>query len=174
MVTVIPFADLTTTTPVTNTVLRGDVDVNDLEMFYVNKKTGAGSAINRGYVLSLTNTVTPNAYAVATAGDKRPLVVSGPASFTWDFEKPTQSAGDDDPTIQVIKEGRVILKAAGDIQPGSKVQAAANGEVVTWDGTAGKDCGVFIGKPGTFGGNVIKGAAANTNLIWVDFDGAGG
>jgi hypothetical protein len=174
MVTVIPYADLTTTTPVTNVVLRGDVDVNDLEMFYVNKETGSGKAINRGYVLALTNTVTPNAYVIATAGDKRPLVVSGPASFTWDWEKPTQSAGDDDPTIQVIKEGRVVLKAGGAIQPGAKVQAAANGEVVNWDGTAGKDCGVFIGKPGTFGGNVTKGAAAQNDLIWVDFEGTGG
>lgn len=171
MVNVVPYADLTTATPVTNTVLRGDIDVNDLEMFYVNKHTGAGTALNRGYILNLQNDVTPNAFGIAPAGAIRPLVVTGPASFTWDFTKPTQSAGDSDPTIQVIKEGRIVLKAAGTIQPGAKVQAAANGEVVVWDGTAGKDCGIYIGKPGTFGGNVTKGAAASADLVWVDFYG---
>ena len=61
--------------------------------------------------------------------------------------------------MQVIKSGKVVLKAGGAIQPGSKVQVAASNKVIVWDATAGKDIGVYLGKPGTLGGNVIAGAA---------------
>lgn len=171
MVTSVNFPDITTTTPTTTTVLRGDVDLNGLEQIYVNKEKGQGTALNRGYVLSLDNTVTPNTFATAGAGAVRPLVVTGLPSNTWNWEKPTQTASDDDTRMQVIIKGRVVLKSSGDIQPGAKVQASADGDVTVWDGTAGQDCGVYLGKPGALGGNVTAGAAADNDLIWVEFNG---
>lgn len=171
MVTVVANPDVSTLTPTTTTVLLGDVDLVGLEQIYVNKTKGQGTAIVRGVVMVRDNSVTPNVYKAATAADVRPLVVSGLPSNTWDYLNPTRSASDNDTRIQVIVKGKVILKAGGAIQPGAKVQAAASNKVVNWDGTAGKDCGVYLGKPGTLGGNVTAGAAADDDLIWVEFNG---
>jgi|SRR5215510_1749330 len=171
MVTTQAFPDITTSTPVTTVTLLGDVDLVDLEQTFVNKTSGGGTAISRGWVLVKDNTVTPNVFKAATAGDLRPLVVSGLATNTWDYANPLLSAADGDKRVQVITRGRVVLKAGGAIQPGSKVQPAASNKVVVWDGTVNKDCGVYLGKPGTLGGNVIAGAAADNDLIWVYFNG---
>lgn len=171
MVTTVGFPNLISTTPTTNTVLLGDVDLNDLVQVYVNKTSGVGTKVVRGTVMSRDNTVTPNVYKAGAAGDLRPLVVSGLPTNTWDYANPTLSAADGDKRIQVILSGRVVLTAGGAIQPGSKVQLAASNKVIVWDGTAGKDLGVYIGKPGALGGNVISGAAADTDLIWVEFNG---
>lgn len=171
MVTVVANPDLTTLTPVTTTVLLGDVDLVGLEQIYVNKTKGVGTGLVRGTVMVKDATVTPNVYKAATAADLRPLVVSGLPTNTWDYLNPTLSASDNDSRIQVIVSGKVVLKAGGSIQPGAKVQAAASNKVVTWDATAGKDLGVYLGKPGTLGGNVTAGAAADNDLIWVQFNG---
>jgi len=171
MVTVVANPDLTTTTPTTTTVLLGDVDLVGLDQIYVNKTKGVGTAIVRGTVMVRDNTVTPNVYKAATAGDLRPIVVSGLPTNTWDYANPLRSASDNDTRIQVIVSGRVVLKAGGAIQPGAKVQCAASNKVILWDGTAGKDVGVYLGKPGTLGGNVTSGAAADNDLIWVQFNG---
>lgn len=171
MVTVVANPDLSSTTPVTTTVLLGDVDLNDLEQIYVNKTKGEGTALVRGIPLSRDNTVTPNVYSAAAAGDLRPIVITGLPSNTWDYLNPTRCASDDDTRMQVIVEGRVVLKAGGAIQPGAKVQVGANNKVIVWDGVAGKDIGVYLGKPGTLGGNVTAGAAADNDLIWVQFNG---
>lgn len=173
MVTTQAFPDVTTTTPTTNVVLLGDVDLVGLEQFYVNKTKGVGTAVSRGFVLVRDNTVTPNVFKAATAGDLRPIVVSGLPTNTWDYANPLLTAGDNDSRMQVIKSGKVVLKAGGAIQPGSKVQVAASNKVIVWDATAGKDIGVYLGKPGTLGGNVIAGAAADNDLIWVEFNGGG-
>lgn len=173
MVTAVQFPDLTTTTPTTTVTLLGDVDLQDLTQTYVNKKPGAGTAVNRGTIMSRDNTVTPNGYKAAVAGDLRPIVVAGLPGNTWDFANPLRTAADGDSRVQVITGGRVVLMAGGAIQPGNKVQAAGTNKVVVWDSTAGKDIGVYLGKPGQLGGNVIASAAADTDLIWVQFNGGG-
>lgn len=171
MVTVVLNPDMSTTTPTSGTVLLGDVDLVDLEQIYVNKTKGGGTAMLRGIPLSRDNSVTPNVYSTAAAGALRPVVITGLPTNTWDYLHPTQSASDDDIRVQVIVEGKVILKAGGAIQPGAKVQVASSSKVILWDGTAGKDIGTFLGKPGTLGGNVIAQAAADNDLIWVAFNG---
>lgn len=173
MVSSVLFPDLTTTTPTTTVTLVGDVDVVDLTQTFVNKKTGAGTAINRGDILGVDNSITPNGYKVAAAGALRPVVVGGTPTNTWDYLNPTRSCSDADSRVQVITGGRVVLKAGGAIQPGSKVQAAGSNKVVVWDATAGKDIGVYLGKPGQLGGNVTATAAADNDLIWVQFNGGG-
>lgn len=171
MVTTVAYPDISSTTPTTNTVLLGDVDLNDLTQIYVNKTSGTDTKVVRGTLLVRDTTVTPNVYGDATAGSLRPIVVSGLPSNTWDYANPTLSAADADKRIQVIVSGRVVLKAGGAIQPGQKVQCTTDNKVILWDGTAGKDVGVYIGKPGALGGNVIAGAAADNDLIWVEFNG---
>lgn len=173
MVTTQAYPDITTSTPITNVVLLGDVDLVGLEQIYVNKTKGTTTAVSRGTLLVRDNTVTPNVYKAATAGDVRPILVSGLPTNTWDYANPTLTAGDNDSRMQAIVSGKVVLKAGGAIQPGSKVQVAANNKVVVWDTNAGKDIGVYLGKPGTLGGNVIAGAAADNDLIWVEFNGGG-
>lgn len=173
MVTVVANPDLTTTTPTTTVTLIGDVDVVDLMQTYVNKKTGVGTAVNRGAIMSKDTSITPNGFKVAAAGDTRPVVVAGLPTNTWDYANPLRSAADTDSRVQVIIAGRVVLLAGGAIQPGSKVQAAGTNKVVTWDSTAGKDIGVYLGKPGQLGGNVTATAAADNDMIWVQFNGGG-
>ncbi len=171
MVTTQAYPDITSSTPVTNVVLLGDVDLVDLGQIFVNKTKGGGTAVSRGTLLVRDNTVTPNVYKAATAGDLRPILVSGLPTNTWDYANPLLTAGDNDSRMQAIVEGKVVLKAGGAIQPGQKVQCAASNKIVLWDGTAGKDIGIYLGKPGTLGGNVIAGAAADNDLVWVEFNG---
>ncbi len=171
MVTVVANPDLSSTTPVVTTVLLGDVDLVGLEQIYVNKTKDTGTAVVRGTPMVRDDTVTPNVYTAATAGAIRPIVIAGLPSNTWDYANPTRSASDDDTRVQVIVKGRVVLKAGGAIQPGAKVQVAASNKVVVWDGTAGKDVGVYLGKPGALGGNVTAAAASDNDLIWVEFNG---
>lgn len=171
MVTVVANPDVSTTTPTTTTVLLGDVDLVGLEQIFVNKTKGQGTALVRGLPLVRDNSVTPNVFKAAVAADIRPIVVTGLPTNTWDYANPTRCCGDNDTRMQVIVKGKVVLKAGGAIQPGAKVQCAASNKVVVWDGTAGKDIGVYLGKPGTLGGNVTSGAAADDDLIWVEFNG---
>lgn len=171
MVTTQAYPDITTSTPTTNNVLLGDVDLYGLEQIFVNKTKGGSTAISRGFLLVRDNTVTPNVYKAATAGDLRPILVSGLPVNTSDYANPLLSAGDNDSRMQAIVSGKVILKAGGAIQPGQKVQVAASNKLVLWDGTAGKDVGIYLGKPGTLSGNVIAGAAADNDLVWIEFNG---
>lgn len=173
MVTTVQFPDLTTLTPTSTITLLGDVDVVDLTQSFVNKKPGVGTALNRGAILSRDTSVTPNGFKAAAAGDLRPIVVAGLPTNTIDYANPTRSCSDADSRVQVITGGRVVLMAGGAIQPGSKVQAAGSNKVVVWDASAGKDIGVYLGKPGALGGNVTAGAAADNDLIWVQFNGGG-
>jgi hypothetical protein len=173
MVTTVQYPDLTTTTPTVTVTLVGDVDLVDLTQTFVNKKTGVGTAIFRGNILGKDASVTPNGFKVAVAGDLRPVVVGGLPTNTWDYNNPTRTASDADSKVQVITGGRVVLTAGGSIQPGSKVQAAGSNKVVAWDATAGKDIGMYLGKPGQLGGNVTATAAADNDLIWVQFNGGG-
>lgn len=173
MVTTQAYPDITTSTPTGANVLLGDVDLYGLEQIFVNKTKGVGTAVSRGFLLSRDNTVTPNVYKAAVAGDLRPILVSGLPVNTVDYANPLLSAGDNDSRMQAIVTGKIILKAGGAIQPGSKVQVAASNKLIVWDGTAGKDVGVYLGKPGTLSGNVIAGAAADNDLVWIEFNGGG-
>ena len=164
------YPDLTTATPLVNTILLGDVDIGfeKLDVF-LNKATGTGKSILRGKVLAKDNTVTPNIFRLALDADTGPVYVSAtPQDF--DYVNPTISAQEADPTVHAWSKCRVVLEADDAIQPGGAITMADAGKVKA---AGGSDpvIGVYLYKKGSGGANVTKAATVQGDLIWCDFDG---
>lgn len=177
------FVDISTTTPNTTSVKRGDYNLATAKLITVNKDSGSGTKIRRGYALSRDNTTTPNEFAVTTGKADGLVVISG-LPFTWkpdnvnvtDVANGTGediSAEDDDVAVNVITEGRVAVKFGGSCQPGQEVMTADEGEFVAYDGTGVQYIkGFLIGKPGAgFDAAVIKAGVSDGDIGIIEFKG---
>lgn len=177
------FVDISTNTPNTTSVKRGDYNLATAKVMTVNKDSGESTAIRRGYALSRDNTTTPNEFKVTT-GKADGLVVISALPFTWkpDNTNVTSvangtgediSAEDDDVTVNVITEGRVAVKFGGDCQPGQEVMTANEGEFVAYDGSGVQYVkGYLIGKPGAgFDAAVIKAGVTDGDIGIIEFKG---
>lgn len=164
------YPDLTSTTPLQNNIKLGDVDIGAAkEDVMLNKTPGGGTNIVRGRVLSRNNAVTPSVFRVAADADAGPYYVSAPGQDV-DYTNPTISAQDADVKVHAWIKARVVLQASGAIQPGAAVTNADNGKVKI--ATASDPVlGVYLYKQGTSGSNITNQAAANDDLVWIDFDG---
>ena len=92
-------------------------------------KATAGAAITAGQLVELTGDET---VAPASAGSTKVLGVA----------MKDAAAGE---LVTVITEGVVEVTAAGAVSAGSKVQAAANGQVSAWSATAAGDSAKLVG-----------------------------
>lgn len=179
------FLDISTSTPETTSVKRGDYNLATSTVKTFNKNTGTDTKIRRGYALKRTDLVTPNVFEVTTAKEGGAVIISGlPFAYVPTNVNVTNladgtgediSATDDDVAIQgITKSGSVVVKMSGTGQPGQEVMTAANGEFAAYDGTGVEyKKGVFLGLPGTQGGNVIKQGWTNGVLGVIEFNGGG-
>lgn len=171
------FIDIKSVTPEGTSFKRGDYDLDKCQVTVVNKEQGSSTAIKRGYALAPINTVTPNVYKVTAGKSAKSVVISGlpfayiPANVGADPATEDISATNEDVAINVITKGPVIVKLASTGQPGDQVMTAANGEFAKYDGSGPENIkGVFLGLPGTQGGNIIK-AGWSAQLGVIDFNG---
>lgn len=180
------FVDITTSTIPKTAVKRGDYNIAETEVALVSKASGVGTAIRRGYACTRNNAVTPNVFAVTTTKSGDSVVIAGlPLEPTFDKVNVTGAAdgnGEDvsasDADIKFIgitDSNKVVGKASGAIQPGQQVMTAAAGCFAAYDGTGAQYIkGMYLGKPGgTSDGAYITQAAADGDLIVIDFEGGG-
>ena len=172
--------DIWSVTPVVTYDRRGDyIQDERLHKIPVNKTSGGGTAIKRGYVLSKSNLVTPNTFGVAGAGAAKPLVVSGlPFGKDPAVTSGTQAGGEDlsatdnDKVVEGIIEGYVVLKMGSDFQPMDRIMTDTSGDVQVYDGSGEqKVCGYVFGKAGTFGYNQVRQGGSTGDLAMCYFNG---
>lgn len=178
------FVDISVTSPRKTAVKRGDFNAANTVQVPFSKKTGNGTAIRRGYCLSIVDDVTPNKYVVTTGKAAKTVVISGMPFYpnlnnvnvtsAADGNGEDVAAEDDDVAFQAItKSEDVVVKAGGAIQPGARVMTAADGEVVAYDGSGEQYAiGTYIGLPGGVSDAAyVKQACADHDLISIAFNG---
>jgi hypothetical protein len=132
-------------------------DTQDIEKYPVAKPA---VDIPKGAVLARDNTVTPNGWRIATAGDVGPFMVA-------DFNGALAA----DLTVSAYDDGEILLKPTGAIQPGSYVIADTNGTVkADAGGAVGLRVGKYKGHPGENTGTQVATAAAANDFIYVDIN----
>ncbi len=159
------FVDITTTTPNTTAIKRGDYNIAECRVSTFAKDSGTSTGFNRGYALSRTESITPNVFAVTSTKVAEQVVVSGlplayiPTNVNYQAKgggaAPADGSGEDvsaldeDVAFTGVMEGPVCVYITGAIQPGHEVMTAANGEFAAYDGSGTQYIkGVFLGKAG--------------------------
>lgn len=173
--------DIWSVTPVVTYDRRGDyIQDERLHKIPVNKTSGGGTAIKRGYILSKSNLVTPNTFVSnTTAGVAKPAVVSGlPFGKDPAVTSGTQAGGEDlsatdsDKVVEGIIEGYVVLKISANYQPMDRIMADNAGGVTVYDGSGEqKALGYVFGKAGTFGYNQVRQGGSANDLVMCYFNG---
>lgn len=177
--------DISTSVIGKTSVKRGDFNAADgYIMGIFGKETGSGKAIRRGYACTQINTVTPNVFDETTAKSANVVVISSlPLYYNMNNINVTAvadgtgediSAEDADVAFQGVRKcANIVVKASGAIQPGDLVMTAANGCFAKYDASGPQYIkGFYVGLPGsTHDAAYIKQAAADGNLIVIDFNG---
>ena len=178
------FVDISTRTARKTAVKRGDFNLATTTQMIFQKKSGASTAIRRGYCLARVDDVTPSAFEVTTGKASKTVVIGGmpwyPNANNTNVTNAVDGNGEDiaaedgDIAFQgIIRSEDVVVKAGGAIQPGQRVMTAADGEVVAYDGSGEQYViGFYKAKVGgESDGAYLKQECADHDLISINFNG---